>query len=266
MEVADYCKLYNLKFLDLSRYKFECLNCGKCCTHAIRDGGDTFYYYDYRGNLTRSSKISVSIYYLEMPFIKSWIKVHVDLDPKIIPQHVSFLRDYKVGFIDQYQFKITSGTMCPYYNSKQKRCTIYPARPSICKTYPVTINHQDMQSTSVQGFCGTIMKEIWRQYPETKVGDPCFIENRRKCLGRAFAKEYPVYLETQYDWIARRTPMFVHSVGPLFLEELEVNPRRIKDYEMLDMSEFVEWMEENVSNKKELEMVQKMKFFNKRGH
>ena len=109
-----------MRLLDLRKFNFKCLLCGNSYYNVLRKVETTDYFYDYRGNFTQNPEISVAIPYTELPKLKIDIRQQYNLDLRVHPQDVCFMKDFRVGFIYMYQMGVKKKKYCMFYEKKVK--------------------------------------------------------------------------------------------------------------------------------------------------
>ena len=63
---------------------------------------------------------------------------HLDLAPKTVARKFTRKGDEPGEVILRHQPDSIFGTVCQFLDTETRRCTVYEARPSICRTYPGT--------------------------------------------------------------------------------------------------------------------------------
>lgn len=131
-----------------SDLRFECVHCGKCCTDLntlvnttyldilrIRDGL----------NLTQDEVIEILGFFVfdKKPTTK-------EIERMVVPPI-----ETERGLAFTGLKKKPSG-QCYFYNTKEKRCSIYKFRPNFCRTFPFTfkllINKVDSNENAIKVF------------------------------------------------------------------------------------------------------------------
>ncbi len=113
-------------------FRFECVHCGKCCADLNTLVNTT--YLDIlrirKGlNLTQSEVIEILGFYVfdKKPTIK-------EIERMVVPPIET---ERGLAFTG---LKKKSNGLCYFYNSKNKRCSIYNFRPNFCRTFPFTFS------------------------------------------------------------------------------------------------------------------------------
>ena len=153
-------------------YKFECNYCGKCCEFTIFIRvTDIVYFLEQRLNY-----ILPMIAFIPDPFIETQNKTFIFLQKQEFHRYAEEM-GYSKSYIHftetlnpSLKKMLENNKSCVFYNSINKRCLIYHARPLICRTYPFSIsskyiyeNFPDKESYKVlcDGICfkkGKIVK------------------------------------------------------------------------------------------------------------
>ena len=233
--------------LDLSNFHFNCLLCGNCCYNVLRKVETTDYAYDYRGNFTQNPELSVAIPYTELPKLKINIRQLYNLNLRVHPQEVFFMKDFPVGFIYMYQMGVRKKKFCIFYDIRQRKCKIYSVRPSACRSFPLIFNPLNISLPTIEGACTGIENEFRRQFPAMKVGQVFEIDNTE--LARAFLDEFLLFI-LDNEFMLSLIHLIVPNLGFLFLNREQIIPERINNYELKDFSQFFTWAHANIRNEK----------------
>ena len=266
-----------MKFVNLSKCNFKCVKCANCCHKVVRETNVEFAYFDCFGNITNNPKTSVAIDYIERQVFEKNIRSKFQIDPKFYPLEVIFLKNFKVGFILNYQIGVINKKNCMFFDLGDKICKIYHSRPTVCRSYPLILNEYDPFNPIPEGACIGLMKEIKRQYPSTRSkGEFIYFNKIKEELKYAFPKEYRVFMNT-HNYIISLNSLYFELVGTIFLDiSNPIELRKVKNYKFLDLSKFFSWANNNLKDirlnhlKKKVDRVTKnyskylSKFYNER--
>lgn len=236
-------------------FNFKCEKCGNCCYNIITDGGEyPRFCYNYEGIFEINPKTSVIVHYKEKPGIEKYIISNTNLKPKFMPMHLLFLRDYPIGFIYEYQLGVKKNRFCHYYYNKNRKCKIYEKRPAVCSYYPLRFSENNPRMPGVNLNCSDIKKEL----PNLKKGDIVIQKFEYNDLLLAFPREYKVFLKTRFDWFVKVSYIF-YAFKHLFIPPNEVHPNQIRDYRLVDMSEFFTWASKNLKTSRDRSILREVK-------
>lgn len=237
--------------VNLKNYKFKCISCGNCCYNIVEKLNFNqlykIYLYDYQGILSKEPKTSVTVHYLEKPRIESAIKERFNLKPKFFPFRVLFLRDFPIGFIYDYQLGVKKKKYCMFYDLKKRNCKIYPVRPTVCRSFPLKINPFDDEKPIINLNCTAIETELKKYVPNIEKLENIFFNNPEESMISIFTNEYKNFKKLVY-W-NKRIPIFFKIMKPIFLALDIVTPDRVKNYELDDMGNFLNWAKQNLDEK-----------------
>ena len=233
--------------LDLSNFHFTCSLCGDCCYNVVRKVETTSYAYDCQGKLTQNPEISVTIPYTELPTLKTNIRQLYNLDLRVYPQEVFFLKDYPIGFIYMYHLGVKKRKYCIFYDIHQRKCKIYSARPSACRIFPLVFNPDNINFPTIEWACTGIENEFKRQFPALKVGQAFEINNIE--LAHAFLDEFSLFVLNN-EFMLSLFHLIVPHLGFLLLNGEPITPERISNYQLHDFSQFFTWTLSNIRNQK----------------
>lgn len=232
--------------LDLKNFHFKCLLCGNCCYNVLHKVETTEYAYDYQGNLTQNPELSVAIPYTELPTLKRNIHLQYNLDLRVHPQEAFFMKDFRVGFIYMYQMGVKKKKFCMFYDIHQRKCKIYSARPSACRSYPLIFNPDNISLPTIEWACTGIENEIRRQFPAMKDGQVFEIDNIE--LASSFLDEFLLFILNN-EFMLSLAHLIVSNLEFLFLDK-EITPEKINNYELKDFSQFFTWAQLHIKNQK----------------
>ena len=241
-----------VKCVDLKRFNFECVRCGNCCYNVLRKMESGDHGYNFRGEFRYNPLSSVSILYTEIPELRENLYNHYKMELDIHPQHVFFMKEFPIGFIFQYQLGVKKKKYCRYYDIQKRICKIYPIRPSTCREYPLSMNPNNLTFPSIELTCTGIIKEIKKQFPDLKEGEPSHF-NSLDIFG-VFLTEALTY-QMMHFYRVSQLEILKLDLGDLFLDSREITPQRIESHELVDFGEFFTWAFNNITNKKNLEAV-----------
>lgn len=226
-------------------FNFKCEKCGNCCYTIIAEAEYPIFCYNYEGIFENKPKTSVIVHYKEKPEIENYIISNTNLKPKFLPMHLLFLRYYSIGFIYEYQLGVKKNRFCHYYSKKNRKCKIYEKRPAVCSYYPLMFSENNPRIPCVNLSCSVIKKELKKEFPNLKEGDPVIQKIEYDDLLLAFPREYKVFLKTRFDWFVK-VSYISNAFNHLFIPPNEIRPNQIKDYRLVDMSEFFTWASKNL--------------------
>ena len=165
------------KTLDLKNFNFECVRCGNCCYNILRKMESGSYGYNFQGNFTYEPQVSATIPFSEIPELRKNLFNNYNVELRVLPEFVLFMRDINVGFVYQYKLGVKKKKFCYYYDIRKRECKIYPIRPSTCRSYPLTLNMNNPTFPTIEPTCTGITNEIKKQFPNMKEGEAYNINN-----------------------------------------------------------------------------------------
>ncbi|KKM85854.1 hypothetical protein LCGC14_1284870 [marine sediment metagenome] len=246
-----------VKSFDIAKINFKCTRCGNCCYNVLRKMEYGYYNYDFRGNFIYNPQVSVSVFFTEIPDLEKNLKEKYNLELKVHPAYVLFLKDFQVGFIYQYQVGVKKKKYCQYYDMRKRVCKIYPIRPSTCRSYPLTINTSNLTFPSIEPICTGIMNGINNQIPNMREGD--FFNFSQAGLIKAFFQEFLIFQVT-CEFLMSQLNIILSHLDFLFFDPSELKPQKVEGYKLLDFSEFFKWSKYNIKEKKIVGIIEKVKF------
>jgi len=236
-----------MRQLDFKKFNFKCLLCGNCCYNVLRKVKTTDYAYDYHSNFTQNPEISVAIPYTELPKLKINIRQQYNLDLRVHPQGVFFMKDFPVGFIYLYQMGVKKKKYCMFYDIRQRKCKIYSVRPSTCRSFPLIFNPRNISFPSIEWACTEIENEVRKQFPTMKDKQVFQLDNIE--LARTFLDEFMIF-NLHNEFMISLAHLIFSNLGFLFLDTESITSERINSYELRDFYQFFTWGHVNIRNEK----------------
>jgi len=233
------------KSIDLENYHFECVRCGNCCYNVVRRVESNEYGYNFQGNFVLNPHTSVTIPFTEVPELKKNLSNHFNLELRLYPQYVLFLKEYQVGFIYNYQLGVKKKKFCRYYDIANRLCKIHSIRPSTCRAYPLTLNLDNTAFPTIEGTCTAVNEEIKRQFPSMKAGE-CFRFNNSGLI-QAFFSEFLIYQIT-HEFLISQLRIIMSNLDFLFNTDT-ITSEIAGKYKLLDFSEFFDWCYTHIKDK-----------------
>ena len=246
-----------MKQVSFNKYKFYCNRCGDCCYDVLVKRQIPVPLYDHTGRFKFNPNTSAIVNYHEKPDIEKFIKNKTNFNVNIKPMEVFFFKDFQIGFIYEYQMGVEDKQNCYYYDKKNRRCNIYLHRPAVCKYFPLQIANQNFHIPKPSTDCPLIRIYIDNQYK---------VKNKEKIqfkidydhLKIAFPKEYKLFLKTRAEWYIQNL-YFSKFFGDLLIPLSELSPKRIKGYEIRDMTYFLEWAKSNFKEPEKISLLEEYK-------
>jgi Fe-S-cluster containining protein len=122
---------------------FNCTLCGACCHIREQDKNisseeeETYRHYMFNKfgiiYLARLSDITINVWPEEAELLKIEAKTR-GIDLKLIPKRAVYDKSHHELIILDY---FIDHDICPFFNHKEKLCTVYTIRPIICRSYPL---------------------------------------------------------------------------------------------------------------------------------
>jgi len=138
----SYDGIPNTKIVN-GRKVFNCTLCGECCHIRESDKGisieDEEKYRQYMFNkfgiiyLARLSDITINVWPEEVEALKKEAELK-NIKLKIVPKRVIYDKSHHELIILDYYI---DHDICPFFNKKDKLCSVYIVRPIICRSYPL---------------------------------------------------------------------------------------------------------------------------------
>ncbi|HEC40613.1 MAG TPA: YkgJ family cysteine cluster protein [bacterium] len=235
------------KIFDISKINFKCTRCGNCCYNVLRKMEHGHYNYDFQGNFVYNPQVSVSVLYTEVPGLEKNLKEKYNLELKVHPAYVLFLKDFQVGFIYEYQVGVKKKKYCRYYDLRKRLCKIYSIRPSSCRSYPLTLNTSNPTFPSIEPICTGIINEINKQNPNMREGD--LFNFSKTGLIKAFFQEFLIFQVTCQFLLSQLDTILSH-LGFLFFDPNMVKPHKVERFKLLDFDQFFGWAEDHIKDKR----------------
>jgi len=244
--------------LEVPNGHFQCLKCGWCCRHNLSMQKEISSF-DYRGKFIHNPKKSTLLTWFEKPKLEKNLKEIYGIMAKIHPSRVFFLRNQPIGFILLYQIECNKTGVCTFFNSKNKLCNIYKARPLICRMYPLSIQYSILGVPSVNPYCSVLDKKLREQN-----SDVDFDVLEKITIDFQQEENTPKnYFKSQFEIVYKYIPrvkgelLALDKTTPLFLNDDELKripPNKIRSYKLYDFKYFVPWCEKNLQTKKDYEL------------
>ena len=242
---------------DLTKINFKCTRCGNCCYNVLRKMEYGYYNYNFQGNFIYNPQVSVAVFYTEIPELKINLKEKYNLELKVHPAYVLFLKDFQVGFIYQYQIGVKKKKFCRYYNIRKRMCKIYPIRPSTCRSYPLIFNTSDPTFPSIESICTGINNEIKKQIPNMREGE--LIDFSKVGLIQAFFQEFLIFHVT-CEFLFSQLNTILSHLDFLFFDPSLIKSQKVEGYTLFDFSQFFKWTEDHIKEKKIVDIIEMVGF------
>jgi Fe-S-cluster containining protein len=132
----------NFRYVD-ERKVFNCTQCGECCHIREKDKGISIedeekyrlYMFSKFGiiYLARLSDITINVWPEEAEALKNEAESK-GVKLRILPKRAVYdQKHHELLILDYY----IDHDICPFFDSKKKMCSVYTARPIICRSYPL---------------------------------------------------------------------------------------------------------------------------------
>ncbi len=246
-----------MKEVSFNKFKFNCNQCGDCCYKVLVKRKIPVPSYDYTGRFKFNPNTSVVVNYHEKPEIEKYIDNNTKFKVKIIPMEVFFMKNFKIGFIYEYQMAVKNKQYCYYYDKENKRCQIYSHRPAVCKYYPLLLTNRNFHIPKPNADCILIKNYIEIQY-NVRLKEKIRFNLKYEHLKKSFPMEYKIFLKTRAEWFIQN--LYVQNL----FEDLLIPPAKLslkifKEYKIRDMKYFFEELNINFKNPENISLLEEFK-------
>jgi len=211
------------------------------------------YGYNFQGKFTYNPQTSVSVSNTEISEMKETLYNQYNLELDYHPGEVFFMKDFSIGFIIDYQLGVKKKKYCKYYDIHERACKIHPIRPAACRTYPLIVNLNNPIFPTIEGTCNFIIEELRKQFPNQRNGSGYQINNFE--LIDAFFFEFITH-KVSFNYLLSQFRLLRSNLGFLFLDSQMINPEKIEKYELIDFSQFFQWILTHINDQKILQIVE----------
>ena len=245
-----------MKEVSFDKFKFNCNRCGDCCYKVLVKRQIPVPSYDYTGRFKFNPSTSAIVNYHERPEIERFIDNNTNFNVNIKPMETFFMKDFKIGFIYEYQMGVKDKQHCYYYDKENRRCHIYSHRPAVCKYYPFQIANQNFHIPKPSTDCLLIMNFVKNQY-NAKQKENISFNLEYDHLKKAFPMEYKIFLKTRAGWFIQNQ-YIQRKFEDLLIPPTELSPKRVKEYKIRDMKYFFEWAKVNFKDPENIYLLEKL--------
>ena len=188
---------------EILSFKFECIRCGKCCSDKNTIVNLTF-------NDLKRLKSGLKLSSEELLEITSFYLIKKPFSSEIIEKMVVPPINTEKGKSFIALRKVEEGK-CLFYNSKTKKCRIYPIRPCFCRTFPFSYTLTQNNEIKI------LITEKGKEYcPGLNEQAPLININHWKSLGINALKE----LEANAEFVLKWNETEKNPTAKKFIEKL----------------------------------------------